>query len=204
MAPLLVFDTNILLDMWTQQDKKQSELLVSLAGTKAEIVVPEFVREEFRGSALTWVKREARRVELFKINGKSWKAPAGLAPYAAQIARMAEDAKASIDVLETNIDVIYDSIPRFASVVPHTQAAHLKGELRYLSGRAPDGPLEGLKDCRIYEAVLEIAQEDQQNKRDRYFVTRDGDFQKPSLIAELASLGVTLEHQVGKLYAALR
>jgi len=204
MVPLLVFDTNILIDMWTQQDKGQAALLVSLAGTKAEIVVPEFVREEFRGSALTWVKREDRRVELFKTNGTPWTAPAGLAACAAQIASATKAAKASIGGLNTNIDVVYNSIPTFATVVPHTQAAHLKGEMRYLSGREPDGPLKGLKDCRIYEAVLEIAQGDQQNKRDRYFVTRDGDFQKTSLIAELALLGVTLEHQVGKLYAALR
>lgn len=147
--PLLIFDTNILIDLWTQRDEGTATTLVSLANTKAEILVPEFVREEF--------------------------------------------------------DVIYSSsIPTFARIVPHTQAAHLKGELRYLSGRAPDGPLKGLKDCRIYEAVLEIAHGDHLNKRDRYFVTKDKDFRKESLIDELALLGVTLEHEVGKLYAALR
>ncbi len=203
--PLLIFDTNILIDLWTQRDEGTATTLVSLANTKAEILVPEFVREEFRGTAHTWIKAERRRVELFEKNIASWKRPALLSAFADGMSEATENAKKSIGILNENIDVIYSSsIPTFARIVPHTQAAHLKGELRYLSGRAPDAPSKGLKDCRIYEAVLEIAQGDQLNNRDRYFVTRDEDFRKTSLIDELASLGVTLAHQVGKLYAALR
>jgi predicted nucleic acid-binding protein len=202
--PLLIFDTNILIDLWTQRDEGTATTLVSLANTKAEILVPEFVREEFRGTAHTWIKAERRRVELFEKNIASWKRPALLSAFADGMSEATENAKKSIGILNANIDVIYHSIPTFARIVPHTQAAHLKGELRYLSGRAPDGPLKGLKDCRIYEAVLEIAHGDHLNKRDRYFVTKDKDFRKESLIDELALLGVTLEHEVGKLYAALR
>jgi hypothetical protein len=61
--PLLVFDTNILLDVWLGRDGDQAVLLVRLAETgKIELVVPEFVLLEFRGTALRWVRDERERL----------------------------------------------------------------------------------------------------------------------------------------------
>ncbi len=81
---------------------------------------------------------------------------------------------------------------------------HFRGDLRYLSGQPPDRPKDGLKDCRIYEAVLEVVRADRAASRPRYLVTRDSDFDYEELAAELAAHGVATRRDPGKLYGELR
>jgi hypothetical protein len=64
-----------------------------------------------------------------------------------------------------------------------------------LSGLPPDRPVDGLKDCRIYEAV---------NPRSRFLVTRDADFDMPELVSELDALGFKIRKDPGRLYGELR
>jgi hypothetical protein len=93
-----------------------------------------------------------------------------------------------------------------AQVVPHTMEIHFKGDLRYLGGYPPDRPVDGIKDCRIYEAVLEIVKADAANVRPRrVYVTKDRDFSKYSeLVDELKGHGVELSGNLGQLYGELR
>lgn len=52
-VPLLVFDTNILMEVLLGRDGAAAVLLVELAEQlKVELVVPEYVLFEFRGTAL--------------------------------------------------------------------------------------------------------------------------------------------------------
>ena len=60
--PLLIFDTNVVMDIWLGRDADQAALLVQLAeSAKVELFLPEFVLIEFRGTALRWI-REQRTV----------------------------------------------------------------------------------------------------------------------------------------------
>jgi hypothetical protein len=61
-----------------------------------------------------------------------------------------------------------------------------------------------LSDCRIYEALLEIAREHVASTRTKIFVTRDSDFDKPELTEELASFGFVVRKDPGRLYGELR
>ncbi len=61
--PLLVFDTNILMDVLLRRDGAAAVLLVELAEKRRlELVVPEYVLFEFRGTALRWIRGERERL----------------------------------------------------------------------------------------------------------------------------------------------
>ena len=62
--PLLVFDTNILMDIWLGRDGNQAMLLLELAEKKRlELVVPEYVLLEFQGAALRHAQGEKARLQ---------------------------------------------------------------------------------------------------------------------------------------------
>lgn len=106
--------------------------------------------------------------------------------------------------LAARIDDVIKRIKSVARVTPHNQDIHLRGDLRYLSGRPPDRPVDGLKDCRIYEAVLDIANADKANARKKFLVTKDSDFDFTELVDELAALGFTIHKKPGQLYGELK
>lgn len=63
MRPLLVFDTNVLVDVWLGRDNDQAVLLVKLAEDgRVELLVPEYVLIEFRGTATRWIRDERERL----------------------------------------------------------------------------------------------------------------------------------------------
>jgi hypothetical protein len=78
----------------------------------------------------------------------------------------------------------------------------MRGDLRYLAGHPPDRPGDGLKDCRIYEAVLEIAEAERATARPKFLVTRDSDFD--ALEADLTALDFKIRKDPGRLYGELR
>ncbi len=90
-----------------------------------------------------------------------------------------------------------------ATVREHTQDLHFRGDLRYLKGLPPDRPVDGVKDCRIFEAILAIAQADVETSRKKYLVTKDSDFDYPELVDELGRLGFVLRKDPGGLYGEL-
>jgi predicted nucleic acid-binding protein len=204
--PLLVFDTNILLDVWLGRDGDQAVLLVRLAETgKIELVVPEFVLLEFRGTALRWVRDERERLNTnVRRAANEWGRSGLLSADAESMRKAASGIEATLDSLVERVDTVISNIKQVAAVPPHTQAVHFKGELRFIAGHPPDGPADGLKDCRIYEAVLEVARNDAANQRAKFLVTKDADFDVKELIGELGSLGFTIRKDPGRLYGELK
>lgn len=56
MTPLLVFDTNVVMDIWLGRDGEVAVLLLQLAEQgRIDLVIPEFVLMEFQGTARRWV-----------------------------------------------------------------------------------------------------------------------------------------------------
>ena len=95
-------------------------------------------------------------------------------------------------------------IAQIARLEQHSAQAHFRGELRHLRGSPPDHPGDGLHDCRIYEAILDIARADQPRQRKKIIATKDDDFDFPELTAELAGLGFVIRKDLGRLYGELR
>lgn len=204
-VPLLVFDTNILMEVLLGRDGAAAVLLVELAEQKkAEIVVPEYVLFEFRGTALRWIRNELDRLRLVRESANEWLRSQELDRPAEQVKTAASDIEKKLLELRAEVDVVIDRIRAVAQVPPHSSDLHFRGDLRYLAGRPPDRPVDGLKDCRIYEAVLDVARNAQSSSRPKFLVTRDSDFDMPELVSELTSLGFELHKNPGQLYARFR
>src|SRR5262245_10084207 len=203
---LLVFDTNILLDVWLGRDGDQAALLVRLAENgRIELAVPEYVLLEFRGTALRWIQDERKRLEAVRQAANEWGRSQELGTAAEEMRAAANQIKAKLEHLVSGIDVVISRIRSVARVPNHSQDIHFRGDLRYLSGRPPDHPVDGLKDCRIYEAILEIANAEKANARPKYLVTRDSDFLDfTELIEELKALGFEVRKDSGRLYRELK
>jgi predicted nucleic acid-binding protein len=203
--PLLVFDTNILMDVLLGRDGNEAVLLVELAeATRVELVVPEYVLMEFRGTALRWVRDELERVRSIRRFVNEWARSRDLAPSAGEAKAAAVDVETKLKALQGQVYIVNDRIRSAARVVPHTVDVHMRGDLRYLAGHPPDRPADGLKDCRIYEAVLEVAQAERATSRPKFLVTRDSDFDVQELETELAGVGFTIRKDPGRLYRELK
>lgn len=204
IAPLLVFDTNVLVDVWLRRGGDQAVLLMGLAEShRVELVVPRYVLLEFRGIALRWIRDERGRIEHVRRSANGWKRCLGLDAAAEDMRDASARVEVQLSTLEAHIEVVIAQVARASQVLDHTPELHFRGELRHLSGQAPDRPVEGLSDCRIYEALLEIAREHAANTRRKYFVTRDSDFDKPELVAELGTFGFVIRKDPGRLYGEL-
>jgi predicted nucleic acid-binding protein len=203
--PLLVFDTNILMELLLGRDGANAVLLVQLAEQKrVEVVVPEYVLFEFRGTALRWIRDELERLSVVRRSANEWMRSQELDKPAEDMKSAASDLEAKLKGLQAEVDVVVARVRSVARVPQHTMDLHFRGDLRYLGGRPPDRPVDGLKDCRIYEAVLEIAKADQAAQRPKFLVTRDSDFDMKELVDELAALGFTIRKDPGGLYGQLR
>jgi PIN domain len=203
--PLLVFDTNVLLDVLLHRDGDQAVLLMGLAGRhQVELIVPRYVLLEFRGIALRWIRQERERVEQVRRSANGWQRCAHLGVAAEDVRGAAALVEDQLSQFAPQIDEVIHQVERLARVPEHTPDLHFRGELRHLSGRPPDRPGEGLSDCRIYEALLEIAREQSTSTRRKFFVTRDSDFDVPELVEELSGLGFEIHKDPGRLYGELR
>lgn len=202
-VPLLVFDTNILMDVLLGRDDSAA-LLVELAvqGT-IELVIPEYVLFEFQGTAARWVTSQRKRLDDLKQGTKEWRRCSDLDESSEQIRRSAAALMTTLDDIGSKVETVLASIREAATVVSHTAELHFLGELRCLRGLPPDRPLDGLKDCRIYEAILAIARDDSGIERHKYLVTKDADFDVDALRHELADLGFTIRKDIGRLYGEL-
>lgn len=203
--PLLIFDTNILMDVLLGRDGAAAVLLVDLAEQHAvEIVVPEYVLFEFRGTAMRWVRDQHQKLADARRSVNEWLRCDEL-DQPADIAKTAlKDVENHLEAVVEKVEVVIERVRGVARVPKHTLDLHFRGDLRYLSGRPPDRPVDGLKDCRIFEAVLDVVAGDQDNQRPRYLLTKDSDFDDPGLIAELRLHGVELHKSPGALYGKLR
>lgn len=205
-APLLVFDTNILMDVWLGRDGDRATLLLELAEQKRiEVVVPEYVLLEFQGTARRWLRGERIRLnQQIRPAAKEWERCKALDGAADQIRQAAKLVSANMDDLEGNVSKVAERIRQIARTPVHSPDVHFRGDLRFLSGLPPDRPVDGIKDCRIYEAVLEVAKIEAGKAREKILVTKDKDFDYPVLIAQLAEFGFAFESDLGKMYGQYR
>lgn len=205
--PLLIFDTNVVMDIWLGRYGDQAVLLVQLAETtKVELILSDFVLVEFRGTALRWIREQRAALDSnVRRFAAEWARSKPLGEAADDMRGGAVKLARELDILANNIEAVRSRLKAVAQVVPHTMEIHFKGDLRYLGGYPPDRPVDGIKDCRIYEAVLEIVKADAANARPRrVYVTKDRDFSKYSeLVDELKSHGVELSGNLGQLYGEL-
>lgn len=202
--PLLIFDTNILMDVLLERSGGVASLLVQLAEEgHIDLTIPEYVLFEFRGTALRLVRSEQESLKILRQHTNGWKRYGVLAAPAEEIKSQAQYIEQNSNRLPDKIEEIISRLRKVATLSPHTQEIHFRGDLRYLQGLPPDRPVDGIKDCRIYEAILEVARQDQGVTRARYLVTSDSDFDYPTLHDELRRLGVTLHNKTGELYGAL-
>jgi hypothetical protein len=205
--PLLTFDTNVLMDIWLGRDGDQAVLLLKLAEDgQLELLLAEFVLFEFRGTALRWLREQHSNVEATRRLVNAWDRSEPLAEAASDIRSGMGKLVTELEALARNVDLVIQRVRAIASVKTHTLDIHFRGDLRYLSGYPPDRPVDGLKDCRIYEAVLEIMKTDMNTTRPRkVFATKDGDFTRYSdLVAEIQQCGFELRSDLGRLYGELR
>lgn len=201
--PLLLFDTNILMDVLLGRDDA-AVLLVELAEQQhVDLVIPEYVLFEFRGTALRWIQVERGRLIEVRRAAKGWIRSQKLEIPADEIRAAVKCIEKKLSSLEAEVDAVLDRLRAVADIKKHTQELHFLGDLRYLQGLPPDGPVDGLKDCRIYETILKVAQCDVTD-RTRYLVTKDSDFDYPALVEELAALGVHIRKDPGRLFGELR
>lgn len=180
-------------------------LLVELAEDHTvEIVVPEYVLFEFRGTAMRWVRDQHQKLADARRSVNEW-LRCDVLDQPADIAKTAlKEVESHLNVVIGKVDVVIERVRAVARVPEHTHDLHFRGDLRYLSGRPPDRPVDGLKDCRIFEAVLDVVARDQDNQRPRFLPTKDSDFDDLGLIAELRLLGVEWHKAPGALYGELR
>ena len=208
MPPLLIFDTNVVMDIWLGRDGDEAALLLALAEQrKLDLTIPEFVLIEFQGTARRWIRdQRTRLMSTVRSSAREWARSNKLSDGADDLRAGADKIGAALDDLEGNISTVHSRLCEIAYVELHSAAIHYLGDLRYLKGDPPDRPVDGLKDCRIYEAVLAVLRADAAHQRPvRIFVTKDQDFANyPSIKKELTSLGATLRADLGKLYSELR
>lgn len=203
--PLLVFDTNILMDVLLGRGGDVATLLVELAEQgHADLVIPEYVLFEFRGTALRWLQNEALSLKKVREAANEWTQSQKLDVPAFAIKEASRLIEEKLDELATKVDVVIERVRAVATVEKHTQDLHFRGDLRYLQGLPPDRPGDGIKDCRIYVAILAIAQAQQAADRAKFLVTKDADFDDDVLKAELGQLGFEIRKDPGRLYGELR
>jgi hypothetical protein len=207
MPTLLIFDTNVVMDIWLGRDGDQAVLLLTLAEQhRLDLVIPEFVLIEFQGTARRWVRDQRSRLgSSVRASANEWGRSNKLGDGADDIRGGADKMAAALDELERNIVPVCTRLSTIARVDAHSAEIHFRGDLRFLRGDPPDRPVDGLKDCRIYEAVLDILRADAATQRPaRVFVTKDQDFARYApIVNELAALGATLRADLGILYGEL-
>ncbi|MEX1366147.1 MAG: PIN domain-containing protein [Nannocystaceae bacterium] len=203
---VLIFDTNILVDIWLARDGNESVLLLQLAEEGiVDLVLPEYVLIEFRGFALRWLRDERAKLEQrVRTLAREWGRSDDLDEGADLIAAGCRKVDEGLEGLRNTIDQVAKRVRAVARVKPHTPEIHFRGDLRFLSGRPPDRPIGGIKDCRIFEAILEIAAEQERGERLKYVVTKDQDFDHEELRLQLDAQGFSIRKDPGRLFGELR
>lgn len=193
------------MDILLARGNETAALLVALAEEeKIEITIPEYVMLEFQGTARRHIRKETNQLDAIRHSLNGWKRSARLSEYTEKIKESLDDISGVLSHIESQIPHVISRLREVANIAPHTQELHFRGDLRFLRGDPPDRPRDGIKDCRIYEAVLAIANLEIGNSRDKFFVTKDSDFDFPELVDELSQLGFKINSNVAQLYYALK
>lgn len=203
--PLLVCDTNFLLEVLLEQDGNNASWLLQLAEQgQTELVVPEFVLSQFQGTARRKLREYRGRLAQQVQAVNEWLRSNVLSSEAQLVRKSTHELEKHIAKLQGDIPGLVERLERVARIERQTQEVKLRGELRYIAGRPPARPDGDVSDCCIYEATLEIARAERGQERPKFLVTRDNDFDAPELQAELTSLGFHIRKDLGRLYGELR
>lgn len=195
-----MIDTNVLFDYYLGRDPEILGL-VALARTKLELRIPEFVLLEFRGSMLRELGAKERALQAVVTLANELDRADHWMSGVEKLRDGCELIREDIARRRASIDTFIDAIRRNLTIVPHSPDIHYRGDLRFIQGLPPDEPRRGVQDCRIFEAVLDIARNDGGNSRQRYFLTKDSDFSKKHGVKdELRAVGVELVTSAGLLY----
>lgn len=207
LPPLIVPETNILMDLWLGRDQDISNLLIPLAESKnIDLIVSEYTLLEFQGTALVWLQTSQRQNSEIRERLRDWRRTKLLGDTADDIVQNLKEIETLLQgSQESEIEKTIAQIRAVARQIPKfTTAIQLEGDKRFLAGRPPDKPRKGLKDCYIYEALLEIARGDQANTRPfKVFATKDTDFDAPQLVNELRSFNFEIKSRMGELLGDL-
>lgn len=204
--PLLILDTNVLMDIWLAREQSQAPLFLELhRRRRIDLMIPEYVVLEFRGTAHLWVqKQQAFLAGTVRNAANEWSRSKHLESGAASIKNDCKTLETELSKLKSSIAEVELNVRASSQIVPHTLEIHFQGDLRFLSGRPPDRAVDGLKDCRIYEAILSIAASERERPGPKFLLTKDSDFDYQELKDELLEHGVTMRKDSGKLYSELR
>jgi|GEM_PF-1395450 len=198
--PLVVFDTNVLFDFFLGRDPDVM-LLAQLAGSAVEFRVPEFVLMEFRGSVLKELGKKEEMLGPVRALANELDRADSWMSAADHLRNGADLASSDILRLKARVDPFLTQLRKTFTIVPHSIDVHYRGDLRFVQGLPPDRPKRGVQDCRVFEAVLDIARNDQTpNRPEKLFFTKDSDFDRPGVAEELKKFDFNLESSAGRIY----
>jgi hypothetical protein len=204
--PLVVVDTNILMDLWLSRDDAGSSPMLELAEEGGfDLVVAEYALREFQGRALLWLQAERAKLnQQVRAVINPWGRSRILKPATNVLQQGVQLVEQHLAGFQEKIPEVMQRVSRVARVVPHTPELHTRGELRHVSAMPPFRAGSTKGDCYIYEVLLDIARAERGNKRPKFFATRDNDFDHPELQLELEELGFSVRKHLGRLYGELR
>lgn len=205
LPPLIVPETNIFMDIWLGRDQAIAKLLLPLATSKTiDLFVSEHSLLEFRGTALVWLRTSRRQIETVQQSTRNWRRTDQLGENADEIGLRLKRIDAELPKLQERIDEVIEQIGQAATIFDYTADIQFRGDQRFLAGLPPDEPGKGLKDCRLFEAVLEIAKSDHSNQRPwKAFITKDTDFEFENLHKELGEYNFEIRRDIGALLGRL-
>lgn len=106
------------------RDGAAAVLLVKLAEAKrVDLVVPDYVLLEFRGTALRWIRDELERLNGVRRSAKEWARSQELDKPAEEIKIAAGDVEQKLKALQSEVEVVIGRIRSVARVTPHTPDA---------------------------------------------------------------------------------
>jgi len=200
LLPLVMFETNIIFDYFLGRDADVL-LLSKLSQKQIEIKIPDFVLMEFRGSILKELGKKEYKLSFVRQLANELDRADKWNNGTDSLRKGCELVAKDIDHLRSSVDVFIGEIRKQFTVETHSAEIHYKGDLRYVKGLPPAEPERGIQDCRVLEAILEIGRADaENNNRERFFLTKDSDFNKGSVKEELRAFGIEIVNSAGYLY----
>ena len=126
---LLIFDTNILVDIWLARDGNESALLLELAEQGVvDLVIPEYVLIEFRGFALRWLRDERAKLDQkVRATAREWGRSEDLDEGADLITAGCRRIEERLDALRCAVDEVAERVQTVARVEQHTPDVHFRG-----------------------------------------------------------------------------
>lgn len=187
------------MDVLLDQRAEAEPLITAAESGLFDLVVPEYVIREFKGTAARRIEGELREIRALQSHRARWNKWGILQEEASKLDAPVREVEAKVLRARDQIAAIVLRIEAVAQVVPHDHDTFLRAELRFLEGQAPVDGRGGREDCHILEAALTIFSGDTKD-RPRYFVTSDSDFEGPHLDEAFRQARAERRSDLGKIY----